>query len=664
MCGIFGLVRSGLRREASTATLITGTRVVRHRGPDDEGYSLWNGLVEPSLFAGSETATTTRRALNQADIPPNTDWRVGLGHRRLSIVDLSPGGHQPMQHRQTGITVAFNGEIYNHIELRRDLERLGHRFQSQSDTEVLLAAWAQWGVDSLHRFNGMFAFLLLDPRNGGSLHAVRDRFGVKPLYWSRVGDWLVFASEIKQIWSVEGFRDRLDIATVHDYLARGQLDHSRHTFDTGIEQVLGGEQAVVDLRPDNPSVEVRRWYSIVAQPFRGTLPDAGQRFRELLTDSVRIRLRADVPVGSCLSGGLDSSAIVCLANDGLSSRDGHAGQITVTARFEDSRFDEWNFAKAVIDRTHVTAIEVWPNVERLQAELDLQLWHMDEPFGSTSQFSQWCVFAGAAEAGLKVMLDGQGSDEQLAGYAGNETALFTGFMRRLSGLRLAREALAFQRNNGVFPVAQIILAARNAAPALDRLLPSRLRLDPAAPDWLRLDARSHIDSLPPHDLNQHLMRQTVATSLPVLLRYEDRNSMARSIEARVPFLDYRLVEFLAGLPDQFKFSDGITKRVMREGMADVLPEPVRSRRDKMGFVTPEHVWLSRTASTWFRSCVIDALGAAPDVFRPRETLRLVDDVISGHRAFSFTPWRILCFGRWLSSRGDYARIGPVSSDAA
>ena len=665
MCGIFSLVRVRPVETASTGDVITGTHSVRHRGPDDEGYLLWAPGSAPALYAGPDTVPASRDAHRLPMLPDAAPWRVAFGHRRLSIVDLTPAGHQPMVHGPTGLSVCYNGEIYNWVELRAELEQLGHHFTSHCDTEVLLVAWAQWGPACVARFNGMFAFALLDPRDG-TLHLVRDRFGVKPLYWARVGDYLAFASEMKQIRVLPGYRQRVDMSSVRDYLATGQLDFGRHTFDEDIQQLLGGERAVVRVREPDAKVEVHRWYELSPDRFDGTLDEAADRFRSLLTDSVALRLRADVPVGSCLSGGLDSSAIVCLGRRALEAQGEHQGQMTVTARFPQGAYDEWRFAEQVIRETGATSHEVWPTVERLQSELDQQLWYMDDPFGSTSQFSQWCVFAGAADAGLTVMLDGQGSDEQLAGYSGNDASLYAGLMRRGRFGELGREIATRRQRVGALPKGELVFAARNVAPWLDRFLPGRLRTVQSNPEWLRLDAPSRSEARPARDLAESLERQTLSTSLPVLLRYEDRNSMARSIESRVPFLDYRLVEFVAGLPDAFKLHRGLTKVVLREAMRGVLPEAVRDRRDKMGFVTPEQLWLRQTATAWWRDGVQATLEAAPAIFDADRALAMFDDMAAGRRAFGFEPWRILCLGRWLDvSRGSRAPeiVSPVPEPA-
>jgi len=655
MCGILSLVRNKEAGATTSEELVAATNAVSHRGPDDEGYLLWRSGSSTKIYAGDATAPASREAHQLVNLPQLISYQVAFGHRRLSILDLSPAGHQPMVHPAQSLAVVYNGEIYNYVELRRELEQKGYSFASQTDTEVLLAAWSEWGADCLQRLNGMFAFALLDPSEGGTLHVVRDRFGVKPLYWAYVGKQLVFASEIKQIRSLPDFSPQLDPRTARDYLAAGLLDHSSHTFDQNIRQLRGGERAVVNLNTAEPRVEITRWYHLQPEPWKGSEVDAAVRFQALLNESVRLRLRADVPIGSCLSGGLDSSAIVCLAHKVLAGRNGHANQITITACFEDERYDEWRFAEQVVQQTRATPVRVWPTVERLQQDFDDNLWYMDEPYGSTSQFSQWCVFSGAAEAGLKVMLDGQGSDEQLAGYGGNDTALLTGLLRRLSGKRALAEAIAFRKKHRVWPLAQSLLAIRNLVPVVDYLLPARLKTVTGNPEWLKLDAPSLSGKAAPRDLNDSLLRQTLETSLPVLLRYEDRNSMAWSIESRVPFLDYRLVEFLAGLPDHFKLREGVTKRVMREGMHGVLPEAVRNRRDKMGFVTPEQVWLQETATDWFRSAIAKALDATSDIFYPDRVTKMLEQMISGRIPFSFAPWRILCMGRWMTMITENAR---------
>jgi asparagine synthase (glutamine-hydrolysing) len=659
MCGILALVREA-GGPASTTPITRATRVVRHRGPDDEGYLLWRDGDRGTIYASEETAPSTRRDLELRELPAFADWRVAFGHRRLSIVDLSSAGHQPMTHRPTGVSIIYNGEVYNHVELRGELEAAGHVFASHCDTEVLLAAWVQWGVDCLARLNGMFSFVVLDPRDGGTIHAVRDRFGVKPLYWARVGDFFALTSEIKQIRTLPGFTARLDEKAASDYLSYGWVDHESRTFDARIRQIRGGERLVLRVAEGAREPEVHRWYHLTPER-PSSRSDAPHRMRELLADSVRLRLRADVPIGSCLSGGLDSSAIVCLAREALTAQGARKGQLTVTARFADPRFDEWQYAHQVIERTGASAVEVWPSLSRVRDELDRQLWYMDDPFGSTSMFSQYCVFEGAAAAGLKVMLDGQGSDEMLAGYGGSDAPLYAGLLRRGAIGRLGKEVLSFRRRHGVLPLSQLVIAARNLLPALDGLLPARVRTAPPPPVWLRGSSTGAAPVGTSRDLAAHLNDQLLATSLPALLRYEDRNSMAWSIESRVPFLDYRLVEFTAGLPDAWKLDQGLTKVVLREALAGVVPERVRMRRDKMGFVTPEREWIHGEARSWFLAGARDAAEACPDLLDGDALVREVEDIAEGRRTFTFAPWRVLCFGRWLRTTSSAAHLVPPPS---
>ena len=383
MCGILTLARPAQAGRDNLDALERATNIVRHRGPDDEGYLLWRAGGAARVYAGAETSAAARQLHNLEVLPENADWQVAFGHRRLSIIDLSPAGHQPMIHAASGLAITFNGELYNYLELRDELARDGHEFHTQADTEVILAAWAAWGPECLHRFNGMFAFALLDPREQ-LLHVVRDRFGVKPLYWARLGEQLVFASEIKQIRALPGFAARVDESAARDYLATGRLDHSRHTFDENIQHILGGERAAIRLDAPRLTPEITRWYNLQPEPWRGPDADAAARCRELLRDSVHLRLRSDVPLGTCLSGGLDSSSIVCLIKQIQQAEGLTNAQRTVTVRYENKKFDEWQHAAKVIAHTGAESVQIWPTVERLQNELDQILWHLDEPHGSTS----------------------------------------------------------------------------------------------------------------------------------------------------------------------------------------------------------------------------------------------------------------------------------------
>jgi len=654
MCGVTGIIN--ITNQVSTQNLVDSTLIVRHRGPDDEGYLLWNGKDNPQVYAGSETSHGSSLAHQLNYIPKGFyNWKVGLGHRRLSILDLSPAGHQPMIHPDTGVTLSFNGEVYNYKELKNELAALGHSFYSQTDTEVILKSWIEWGEKCLNKFNGMFALLILDPREGGKFYAVRDRFGVKPVYWTKTKSYFAFSSEIKQLKILPNYSSNFNTNIIYDYLAYGQLDHTEQTFDNNIFQLKGGQLFKVNLINNNYTIE--NWYNLPTTKWKGTDKEAIERFKELLTDSVRLRLRADVTVGSCLSGGLDSSAIVCLMEKILSNQ-ANKGIQTITACFEEKKYDEWEYAKSVIEQTGAKAHKVYPSFHHLQKDLEKLLWHMDEPFGSTSQFSQWCVFQGATEAGLKVMLDGQGSDEQLAGYSGNDLPLYSGLLKNMRLAAIISETNAFRKMQGHFPKSQLIGAARRTWPFLDHVLPASVKKAPAnyIPSWINYGYKQiegNLDTA--KSLRDTLVQQTLITSLPVLLRYEDRNSMAWSIESRVPFMDYRFVEFCLSLPEHLVYIKGIRKYILREAMKGVFPNKIYERRDKMGFVTPEETWIKGEGKDWFKNAIDNTTKELPEIIGDRAKNE-IDLLLSGKNLFNFSYWRLACLGSWLCQQKRVSEI--------
>lgn len=660
MCGLAALV--ALERKA-VPSILPMLDAIRHRGPDDEGWAAFAGSDLRVVCGGGPD---TPQACYAAPLPHAPavnavlpgDARVCLGHRRLSILDVSPAGHQPMSCAQGRFWVVFNGEIYNHPELRRELESLGHRFVSRSDTEVLLAAYAQWGEECLGKLDGMFAFVLLD-RAAQTLLAARDRFGIKPLYsWFSPSGTLAFASEIKQFSMLPGWGATINGQRAYDFLVWGLLDHTGETLFRGVGQLRPGTAVRVNLHHDGESSENAvlnrfRWYRLEPRPFEGTFEDAAQIFRERFTDSVQAHLRADVPVGSCLSGGLDSSSIVCVMNRLLREQGVRERQHAFSACSSIARFDEREFIDVVVEHTGVEAHYVYPDPRRLFTELDRITWHQDEPFGSTSIFAQWSVFALAAEHGVKVMLDGQGADEQLAGYRGFHGALYAGLFRRMRWLELLRELRAAGRTQGISTWWALKYVA-------DALLPDILRQPlrtlfgqiPESPGWLNLERLGAMPCDPfrrqgaAMSVGELSLRQLTATNLQMLLHWEDRDSMAHSIEARVPFLDHKLVEFVLGLPDSFKLHRGVTKRVLREGMRGVLPEAIRTRMSKLGFATPEEHWVLHELPEKFREALGKAVEQSGGILS-RQAVCVLDDMIVGKRDFSFLPWRMISFGAWM-----------------
>ena len=668
MCGISAYLAFNITDGKTIARM---TDVIRHRGPDDEGFALFATLAaEPRVCGGKDTpADAYQSVANYAPkekLTTTSDYpvKLALGHRRLSIVDLSPLGHQPMSSADGRYWIVYNGEVYNHLELRVELETIGHQFVSHSDTEVIIAAYHEWGKECLHRFNGMFAFLLYD-RQESSIFVARDRFGVKPIYYRVDETGIAFASEIKQFTVLPQWRARMNGQRVYDFLNWGITDHTDETLFAGVFQLRGGQALVLDLKAvtdgrmdyaADEKLPAYFWYQLKPQPFVGTFKDAALQFRDKLVDAVRLRLRADVPVGSCLSGGLDSSSIVCIANQLLRDQDAHNLQKTFSACSDVAKFDERKWIDVVVDATSVDAHYVYPALSGLFDEAPTITWHQDEPFGSTSIYAQWNVFRLAAEQNVKVMLDGQGADEQLAGYHGFFGPHLATLFRSLHWLDLIDEASAMRRLHGYSYVTALAYMVNFSFPEFikDPLRRAFGRAG-ASPNWLNLDKLGCVALNPmlaigasgAETIQALSIAQLTASNLQMLLHWEDRDSMGHSIESRVPFLDYRLVEFVLGLPDKYKLSDGITKRVLRQGMSGILPDSIRDRMDKLGFSTPEETWLRESASDLFRHKVDEAVAISNGILNQAEVKKMLEDMINGKTRFSFLPWRLISFGEWI-----------------
>lgn len=667
MCGIAGFFSTTPQPAHIVGRM---TDIIRHRGPDDEGFVLFQELsTMPRVCGGQDTpddayqasiAYAPKEKLSSLGDYPVT---LALGHRRLSIVDLSPLGHQPMSSADGRYWIVFNGEVYNHIELRAELEKVGYQFISYSDTEVIIAAYREWGKECLSRFNGMFAFLIYD-REQCTLFVARDRFGVKPLYYRVSENGIAFASEIKQFTVLPDWQARMNGQRVYDFLNWGITDHTDETLFAGVFQLRGGE--VLELKVRNHGIDqgglsagrrlpAYRWYQLSGEPFSGSIKDAAEEFRVRFTDAVRLHLRADVPVGSCLSGGLDSSSIVCIMNRILQENDAHALQKTFSACADIKRFDEREFIDDVVRHTGVEGHYVYPDLANLFSTCEAITWHQDEPFGSTSIYAQWEVFKLAAQNGVKVMLDGQGADEQLAGYHPYFGIRLARLFRTGHWLEFCREMWAIREVHGYSTRWVIQQALNNLLPEAVRQPLRKLVGKPtvAMTNWLNMKALGAKAGDPFRKSSAKIgsvmelsHAQLTASNLQMLLHWEDRDSMAHSIESRVPFLDYRLVEFVLGLPEEFKISNGITKRVLREGMQGILPETIRNRMDKLGFVTPEEVWLREHSPDQFRRALREAVDFSRGVLNENANL-LLEKMISGDAPFNFLIWRLISFGAWM-----------------
>ena len=570
MCGIAGFVRTdGAPAERSVIERMTDA--VRHRGPDGSGHFL--------------------------------DGSLALGHRRLSILDLSEHGAQPMHDARDTLVLTFNGEIYNYLEIREQLRAKGYTFRTETDSEVILAAYDCWGDACVSRFNGMWAFVIFD-RVRKRLFLSRDRFGVKPLYYREGGNAFAFGSEIRQLLP---FGDRIssNMDVVRTFLVTSFSDLDDQTFFQDIRCLPGGHNATFDL--DHNRFAIRRYYEVSPREDTENLsiPDAVEAFSALFEDAVRLRLRSDVKVGTCLSGGLDSSSVAATAS-GLyrQNADGRFGAITAVSEQESN--NEAHFAEMVVQASHLDWHRAKPSYEDFVSSLPHVVRAQEEPFGGPSLTMQYFVMKAARDNGIVVLLDGQGGDETLLGYEKYYAAYIASAFRR-DGIGATVAALrASARNNAKMrPInmAKYLVGAL-VAPARYAFYKHRHRhFDRHAPLPAPLSdfAKSCFDSFRLQKL------EIESTNLPVLLRYEDKNSMAHSVEARLPFLDYRLLELSLSLPDRYKIRDGWSKWILRKAMTERLPDDVVWRKNKFGFEAPEDIWLTQHAAEMQRTVLASPL---------------------------------------------------------
>src|SRR6266702_2644583 len=559
MCGL--VVMLGLAgRKPDPAILTRMAQRLAHRGPDDSGLYL--------------------------------DDHVGFGFRRLSILDLSPTGHQPMASEDGEFVIVFNGEIYNYVELRDELRAAGFCFRSTSDTEVLLAAYRHWGPECLTRLNGMWAFVIHDRRNG-VLFGARDRFGVKPLFVHQGKDCWLFASEIKAIVGSGLYERATNWQVAADFLIEGKLDETPATFYAGIEQVPPA--CAFELRLAG---HWRQWtYWSLPAVEQESAADIEETLAELLEDAVRVRLRSDVPVGVCLSGGLDSTAVICA----MARNRGQAAPLLAFC-YHESAFDERVYIAdtlaqtgALLRRISLTPAAMWDSLAEV-------LRFQDEPIVSGAPIAGFHLMKLAAGNGVKVVLNGQGSDEVLAGYPSYFHDYWYTLLRTAQVTRAWHEIQQYAAWHGT-STGQLFLRS------LGRLFHRQLRRFESYRSLVRRQdgrrrkqrwfAPSLLERRGPNDvgyedldLNAVLRRSVERARLPHYLRLEDRNSMAHGVEARLPFMDYRLVSLAFRLPADRKMQGAWNKALLRGTLRGRSPESVRNRVDKMGFPTSLHVWLT------------------------------------------------------------------------
>jgi asparagine synthase (glutamine-hydrolysing) len=655
MCGIVTIMTSA-GKGVSSVTLQTMTAKLDHRGPDGGGYA-W---VDP--------ASGTCRVWDAAF--PGHEELAGVlfGHRRLSILDLSTAGHQPMVNDDQSLILTYNGEIYNFLELREELEAHHMTFRSQSDTEVLLKAYEQWSVEAFTKLNGMWALTLWDGRRR-TLVASRDRFGVKPLYYTVVDGTWIFASEIKAILAYPGAFRGIDEHKVMEFLARGLINHTQQTLFRDIHAVEPGSY----MELTGHTVKHRQFWVLHANTAHEAQPDSllVKQFRELLADAVRLRVRSDVPIGTMLSGGLDSTSITALihkhrlahlAGSGPASEGLHSFHHTFSACWPGSVLDEERAVDLMCKELNLLSHKLYLTDAITADFLPKVVCCLDEPFESPTAVVQYLLMREARAYGVKVVLNGHGSDEMLGGYPDFFIPPF------LAGLLLAARPMLALREYRAFQTSYELGRRQMLVAVLHALLPAWLQTPVANLVHMRQQKNLGIfaevgrpvavcngvaaDALPPHlsPLNAILWLTFTQHVIPMWLRMEDRVSMTCSVESRLPFMDYRLVEFAFNLPDRLKLRDGYTKYILRQAMQDSLPESVAFNRVKRRFQPPYPQWFRGAWRPMIQDLLLGPCQVQPYLHPPRFRERL-QAYLAGHNSAlpARTLWRVLSTEIWLQT---------------
>jgi asparagine synthase (glutamine-hydrolysing) len=578
MCGISGILTlSGCSGVVETVKAMN--LQVAHRGPDDEGIVVFGDDGVLDLPSGNKCHRAARG---------RPGFTGALGHRRLSIIDLSPAGHQPMHDSNGRYWIVFNGEVYNYLELREELQKLGHRFRSQTDTEVVLTAYTYWGKDCLKRFNGMWAFAIYD-REDQRLFCARDRFGIKPFHYAIEPGRFAFGSEAKQLLTMPWVDRRSNCELLADFFLWGFSIHTSGTCFAGIHCLPPGHSMMITLADvETGAVRAQRYW----RPKPGgteTEDQAVDAFRTLFVDSVRLRLRSDVPVGVTLSGGLDSSSVVCAAGETRRRRGAAETLRAFTVEFEDEGYSEAAFAAAAAKKAEARHIMLRPSREDLRRDWDRFTWHMETPIDGLSYFSNFQIYRLIREHGVPVILSGQGGDELLLGYERYRSYNVLFQLRSMRLGQLLQEIYLARHHANMGWGKQAAYFAYFSWPALRAARRRRVVERYMRRDFFRQHS-GRIDHLVrcmhPSNRQQLQENEFFAYQLPHLLHFEDRASMAHSVETRLPFLDYRLLEFVLGQPLDLLFRQGWSKYILRKAMRGLLPEAVEIRRDKMGYDTP------------------------------------------------------------------------------
>lgn len=516
-----------------------------HRGPDSDGYYF--------------------------------DKNIAFGFRRLAIIDLSEEGNQPMYY-QDKYVIVFNGEIFNYIELKEELSKAGYTFKTQTDTEVILASYDYWGSDCSKKFNGMWAFALHD-KIKNIIFCSRDRYGIKPFAYHENEQQILLASEVKQILTVSSYRPSLNKQTAIDFLQFNTINHNDETFFNDIRYLSPGHNLTIDLYGFKITTEQYFNLEDIKANSKISYDEAVALVKEKFHNAVKIRLRTDVNIGTFISGGIDSTAVICTAKK---IKNDHLSNISYSSCYHDKTYDEQEYIDVVVNKMQLASKKIFPEPdEMLKGTLDKMCYYHDQPVIGASFFNEFKLFELVGQDRLKVILDGQGADEFLAGYL-NFPVFNIDYLLRFKFINFARE-LYYQKQNHHKTYSNILA---NSYYQLSGLLKQSSKKGKNG-TYKRSISNYY------RNYRQLSLNEVKYTSIPHQMHCQDRSSMAHSVESRNPFLDFELTELLFSLPDEFKMKDGTTKKILRDAMRGLVPDKILNRHNKMGFVAPEPAFVLR-----------------------------------------------------------------------
>ncbi len=638
MCGINGIITANNELKKK---IVQANDLLKHRGPDDEGYVVINrSNSEAVQYSGNDSTEAIKNKYPAFNISENSVNEVIFAHRRLSIIDLSENGHCPMSDTGGNIWITYNGEIYNYIELREELIQLGYKFRTQSDTEVVINAYLKWGFDCLNKFNGMWAFAIWDKRSK-ILFLARDRFGVKPLYYTFTGDFFAFSSELKPLVIYKNAVEIND-SKIPFYLIYGNRLNTKETYLKGIYSLTASNYLIYK----DGNIKLEQYYDIEDQKDNLSEDELKNKITSLLEDSIKLRFRSDVPVGTCLSGGFDSSSIVSLA-----SGNGKNKIETFSAVWEEKNCDESFFIDKVNDEFGCIPNKVNPKEEEFEKVFSSLCYYQEIPTEGPGLYPQWYVMAKAKEK-VKVLLDGQGGDEVFGGYF-QMGAYLRGIIKDRRIFKLLFESgnfFQFLSKSGIHSFSSWLFPKQYGYLTRSKL---SSKFDILNRDFFAsIDQRTlYFDVEPPKkfgnylgNLSYHFIRNI---TIPALLHYEDRSSMAHSIESRVPFLDYRLVELGVNLKPQFLSHRGISRPLYRKALKQYLPEEVVNRKDKLGFPVPFAEWTKGSLKGFVKENLISGNNILFDYIDKKHLELNLKNHYSGIKDYSWEIWRLLSLQYFL-----------------